>query len=898
MPQRFTPPTMALSRSHLSGFTNLFVAFAVTLAISAGSRFAFAADAVDYVSAIKPILKRKCFSCHGALKQESELRVDTAAEMIGKDNDGVVVPGEPDVSLLLQRVASDDPDERMPPEGEPLTAPEIALVEQWIREGANAPRDETPQADPNQHWAFQPIRSPSVPPSKHPNSIDSFIEQRLSDVGLEFAPPADTVDLARRLHLDMLGLPPTPDEVESFRSASQVDAGDATRHRIDALLASPRYGERWAQHWLDVVRYADTHGFEVNTPRNNAWPYRDYVIQAFNEDKPYDQFVREQLAGDQMGQDAATGFLVAAPVLLPGQIGKDEASKRLARQDSLDEIIVGTSASFLGLSIGCARCHDHKFDPISQEDYYAMQAFFAGVHYGERKHRSHAQTEREQQATRIEQQLRTLRSRLDAFHPKAFTGRTLILDDEDTAHVISLQAKNGHGVNPAGTERGYRDDTGDPQRLGNLGRGRYTWWDNQPGVDVFTWNPSSAGTYRVWISWGVHGSGVHTRDARYVLDKDGDLKTTKDQTEIARADQYYFAGQSEGESKKTPLWSGLFDAGTHNFSTESRIVLRGGDTGTGITADVIVLQEVPQTQTALPLLRSPVSPKKNVEHFHPIDAKFVRLTTLATIDDNRHQPCIDELEIFAANDTQNIALASDGAVATSSGNYSETGKHQLKHVNDGRYGNSRSWISNEFGAGWVQLELPKLTTIDKVIWGRDREGNFKDRLPVDYTIAVSQNGEDWTTVASSSDRVPMGTPFDAGDAILRRSSNKQSLELRESFERLQSLEKQLTVLRKSNMVYAGIFKSPDPTHLLRRGDPEQPLSAVAPHTPAIIGSLRLAEDAAESERRTALANWIASPDNPLTARVMVNRLWQFHFGQGLVSTPSDFGLNGAEPSHP
>ncbi len=151
---------------------------------------------------------------------------------------------------------------------------------------------------------------------------------------------------------------------------------------------SPRYGERWAQHWLDVVRYADTHGFEVNTERPNAWPYRDYVIDAFNNDTPYDRFIREQIAGDALGEDAATGFLVTASVLLPGQIGKDEPSKRLARQDSLDEIVMNIGQTFLGLSVGCARCHDHKFDPISQRDYYAMQAFVAGVEYEDRELRT------------------------------------------------------------------------------------------------------------------------------------------------------------------------------------------------------------------------------------------------------------------------------------------------------------------------------------------------------------------------------------------------------------------------------------------------------------------------------------------------------------------------------
>ena len=205
---------------------------------------------------------------------------------------------------------------------------------------------------------------------------------RLAEKNLQPAARADRVTLIRRLYLDMHALPPTPAEVAAFVADERPDAW---ARLVDRVLASPRYGERWAQHWLDVVRYADTHGYEVNTPREHAWPYRDFVIRSFNDDKPYDRFVFEQLAGDTVGRDAATGFLVASAVLLPGQIGADEESKRQARQDALDEIIVGTSATFLGLTVGCARCHDHKFDPITQQDYYGLQAFFAGVDYGDRE---------------------------------------------------------------------------------------------------------------------------------------------------------------------------------------------------------------------------------------------------------------------------------------------------------------------------------------------------------------------------------------------------------------------------------------------------------------------------------------------------------------------------------
>ena len=444
---------------------------------------------------------------------------------------------------------------------------------------------------PSDHWAFQPVVEPAVPVVSSGalglNPIDAFISRALAEEGLRHSDPADPRTLVRRLYFDLHGLPPSPEVIDGFVTAEDPDAAYA--RLVDELLTSPRYGERWAQHWLDLVRYADTHGFEVNTERPNAWPYRDYVIGAFNEDKPYDRFVMEQLAGDTVGEDAATGFLVAAAVLLPGQIGKDEASKRLARQDALDEIVVGASDTFLALSVGCARCHDHKSDPIPQRDYYAMQAFFAGVEYGERPRRD---LDLERRRSVLAGKVKKLETRLDAKQAPATRTRFHLIDEEDEVRTRSLKRKNGPGRNPAGSARGYRGDAGGGDRMPNLSGGSYTWWDNVPGEDVFSYDPKLAGSFRIWISWGVHGSGVHTRDARYVLDLDGDFATRDDQQEIAQADQYYFVGVDQGESEKKPLWSGLYDAGVHALQKSSRLLVRGGETGAGITADVILLEEV------------------------------------------------------------------------------------------------------------------------------------------------------------------------------------------------------------------------------------------------------------------------------------------------------------------
>ncbi len=738
------------------------------------------------------------------------------------------------------------------------------------------------------HWAFQPIPDSVSPPSAERQPIDAFIRAKLNEVDLEPAGQADHLTLVRRLFLDMHGLPPTGEKLN-----------EDYEELVEVVLSSPRYGERWAQHWLDIVRYADTHGFEVNTPRPNAWPYRDYVIRAFNEDKPYDRFVFEQLAGDSVGENAATGFMVASAVLLPGQIGKDDASKRLARQDSLDEIIVATGDTFLAMSIGCSRCHDHKFDPIPQRDYYAMQAFFAGVEYGDRPLRDPgADQRRAEQLAHIRAETAAISKRLDAVRPKASALRTIYIDDEDAERTTPLFKKNGHGANPAGEERGYKDDPGGADRIPNISGGRYTWWTNTPGKDAFTYDPGVEGKFRLWLSWGVHGSGVHTRDARYVLDLDGDLATKDDQKEIANVDQYYFEGVTEGETEKKPMWSGLFDAGMHELFEASRLIVRGGGAGTGITADVIVLQEE-LGRERFPGLRAPVDPGKNVEQFKPVKAKFVRFTTHATIDNNKHEPCIDELEVYTAgNEPQNVALAKNGTKASSSGNYSDIGIHQLPHIHDGKYGNSWSWISNELGGGWVQLEFPEPVVVDRVEWGRDREGKYKDRLALNYQIDVALEPGEWETVARSDDRLPHGTPYDPVAATARWVPDSAEESLRTDVERLVALESERKKTGKQQMVYAGKFRKPDATHVLLRGDAEQKRERVAPAVPTALGKLQLDEEVSEQERRIALAKWIGSAENPLTARVMANRIWQYHFGQGLVKTPSDFGLSGAKPSHP
>lgn len=598
--------------------------------------------------------------------------------------------------------------------------------------GVAAEPDTAPADARMRHWSFQPLVRPAVPSvSSSPsgaeasgaaNPIDRFIRAGLEAEGLQPSPEADRRTLVRRLYFDVLGLPPTPEEIERF--AGDPDPA-AYERLVERLLASPHMGERWARHWLDVVRFAESHGFEMNQPRPNAWPYRDYVIRAFNEDLPYDRFIVEQLAGDALEAEAATGFLVGGPwdqVKSP-----DPVLTAQQRADELHDMVATTGSAFLGLTVGCARCHAHKFDPISQVDYYAITAALAGTQHGERRIRSADWQQRQQQA------------------------------EQDRGQLAMVMAK------------------------------------------------------------------------------------------LARLEP---------------------------------------------------LAQLPPAAAASP--RSPVRTEANIDRFAPVVASRLRFTILKT--DSGIEPCLDELEVFAAGESpRNIALAREGAKVTVSSTLPGHSIHQPQHINDGQYGNSYSWISNEPGGGWVELAFAEPIEIERVVWSRDRTDppQFRDRLATHYEIAVSLDGQAWQTVASSCDRVPPGQAAEVAAANVAGLSPDEAAERRRLEHERRELIARIEQLTAERSLYAGVFSMPAATHRLQRGDPMQPREPVMPGGLSRFGGeLPGLADAPEPERRLALARWIASPQNPLTARVIVNRLWQHHFGTGIVSTPSDLGLNGARPSHP
>ena len=849
---------------------------------------------IDYASDVAPIFEKHCVDCHGVDVQESNLRVDVKASLLrgGDLGEPAILKGKGADSFLIQVVAGTHKDLKMPPEGKGLSDTEVSILRTWIDQGVEWPGQADSSKLTTDHWSFQEIVRPAEPQLKSPwvqNAIDKYILAALQEKGIQPSDSATPLELLRRLRLINHGLPPTAQQMKRFSTPGSYS------ELVDEILESPHFGERWASHWLDLVRFGETTGYEVNRERPNAFHYRDYVIAAFNQDKPYDVFVKEQIAGDQIGDGIGTGFLVAGPNDLVKS--SDPNLTKMQRQDELADYINATGTTFLGLTIGCARCHNHKFDAITQRDYYAMQAVFAGVRHGNRP-LSPSPDHLEREAF-VDAQIRKLETEL--LHYVDVPQGSLIQIDESMAGQTGvrgfeeLQPKRALGKNVSGTGQGQSSDAGDSARLPNISGGSYFWWDQQGPSDLGQYHLLARGTYRIWLSWGA-GPQSHATDVQYVLDRDGDVTTREDQTLLAEVNQLNFADGSTPQ-QKVPLWSGVFDAGVHDLTPAATVILRRKSSGKAITTDVLLLEPATKgdkTSRQRPNLRSAVTAAFNREVFKPVQARYVRMTISAATSS---EPCLDELSIFAGE--ENVGLVSKGAIATASSNLPGYPIHQIKHLNDGVFGNSNSWISNESGKGWAQIELPEPSLITSIEWSRDRQGKYTDRVATGYRFEVSLDGQQWQVVASSDDRVPFQSPvkialqyrFDGVPASERELAEQKLLQL-------QAYKAELSKLNSRTVVYAGTFTSPEVIYRLYRGDFNAPREAVGPDALEVFGTLGLTQESTDGQRRSAFANWVASPDNPLTARVIVNRLWQFHFGTGIVDTPSDLGRAGTLPTHP
>ncbi len=384
---------------------------------------------VDFVREVRPIFERHCYECHGAHKQKSGLRLDVkqAAMHGGEEHAPAILPGKSAESPLFRFVSGANPDISMPPKDKPaLSAGEIGILKRWIDEGAGWPEgvDQVKLEDKTDWWSFKPMRNLESRARSMEARIDALTDAKLREKGLQRSPRADARMLIRRLCFDLTGLPPTPEEVHGFEAAVAREQSNQAKNNstaspltayeklVDRLLASPRYGERWARHWLDVVHYGETHGYDKDKPRPNAWPYRDYVIRALNQDKPYARFVEEQIAGDVLYPGTsdgitALGFIAAGPWDLIGhaEVPETKTDGKIARHLDRDDMVQNTLGAFCSLTVGCAQCHNHKFDPITQEDYYSLQAVFAAIDRTEVSYYADDATERRFEELQTQRQL-------------------------------------------------------------------------------------------------------------------------------------------------------------------------------------------------------------------------------------------------------------------------------------------------------------------------------------------------------------------------------------------------------------------------------------------------------------------------------------------------------------
>jgi mono/diheme cytochrome c family protein len=703
-----------------------------------------AAEAQFFEAKVRPVLVEQCGSCHGNGKEKGGLSLESRkAMMAGGDSGPALDLEKPTESLLIKAINHDG--RKMPPKSK-LSPEQIADLTAWAKMGAPWPGPDKPVATSTirrgpfqitdadrKHWAFQPVRAPTIPTVKDKdwgtNPIDAFILAKLEAKGLKPVEPASKQELVRRLYYDLTGLPPTPQEAANFVNDPTPEAYEKL---VDRLLASPRYGEKWARHWLDLVRYAESNSYERDDPKPHAWRYRDYVIRSFNDDKPYTRFVREQLAGDEL-PDATNDSLIATGYYRLGIWDDEPSDREMARYDGLDDLVATTGQVFLGLTFDCARCHDHKIDPIAQKDYYRLVSFFHNVrHYG---------------GVGDEVPLLTSAAAREAY-----------------ARAVHDLNKKRNDTQAAVTD------------LENQFRARFAEAGKVRQVDM---DELSYRYYR--DSW----------------DKLPDFSTLK--------------AESSGKLPRQ-----LFD----------------------------------------------ISPRTRNESFG-----FVFEGTLIV-------PADGEYTFFLDSD--------DGSRLT------VDGKMVVEY--DGIH-----------GVGDERKAMVKLT---------------QGRLPIKLEYFQKANGFGLEVAWSGPNFGRRSLSTDGNEPVVSLKDLPRAIKLegvrilgKEGAERYHKLVHELEELKKQKvpaemaLAVAELGSQAPETFVLKRGNPQSRGDKVEPAFPEILGGGQAVvpkppPGASTSGRRTVLADWIASPDNPMTARVMANRVWQYHFGRGIVRSPNNFGSQGDKPTHP
>ena len=768
-------------------------------------RFALA-DERFFQDKVAPIFERHCVVCHQGEKPKGGLSLAMAGGLAkGGENGPVVEPGKPDESLLVEVISGDKP--AMPKKSRPLSKDDVALIRRWIADGAEWPknvalRDKRLAGADDQWWSLQPLKRPAVPPIKtEPGKsswvrtpIDAFIRAKLDEKKLAPSPEADRRTLIRRVTYDLHGLPPAPAEVAAYLADR---AENAYENLIDRLLDSPRYGERWGRHWLDVVHFGESHGYDKDKPRPNAWPYRDYVIAAFNADKPYDRFAAEQLAGDVLFPDdpqavVATGFIAAGPWDFVGHVELREGTldKKITRSNDRDDMVATAMSTFQSLTVHCARCHNHKFDPISQEEYYRLQAVFAGVDRADRTF------DADPAAHMARRRLTAEKESLAARHKLLGAVAAKITSPE--IETIDVELK----------ELG--------QQLAGL---------PQPGQGADS-SPTN----------GYHSAIMSEPDVEKWVQVDLGEKVMIDEIVLIPARPTDFP-DSPGFGFPSRFRIDVSD--DPEFGSRQMIVDHTG-------ADF----ENPGDKSFVIQVNMP--------------ARYIRVT--ATRLWKRTNDFVFALaELQASSEKKNLALGKT------------------------------------------------VTALDSIEAGRWSTKNLVDDFSSRHRLADAESLKSALAKRQSIEAQTSRLTTRRMALVEQRLDESTREELRESAMRLAEIDQQLAALPAPAFVYAaanhfaaqGSFapaNPPRPVYFLHRGSDKTPGDEVSPGAlsclAALSSDLALSDPADEGSRRVALARWITDERNPLTARSIVNRVWQYHFGRGIVDSPNDFGHMGSPPTHP
>ena len=763
------------------------------------AQVAAAEQSVDFTAQVAPIFAQHCVRCHSASVKSGKLSLATSTDLL---QTGYVVAGDPDGSYLLEVITSQD-NERpaMPQEGTALSSSQVELIRKWIQQGGEWPQgvvvQQKSKAD-SSWWAYQPLKvsqqdSQSDSDTQAKRCIDDFIRARLAQHHLHPSPRADRRTLIRRLSFDLHGLPPSPEAVQAFVHDDSPQAYEAL---VDRLLESELYGERFARHWLDLAHYADTHGFERDKRRENAWRYRDYVIQALNEDKPYDRFLQEQIAGDVLWPEnsqavIATGFLAAGPWDFVGQVEtKSPILRRSARSLDLDDTATQVMTSTMAMTVNCARCHDHKLDPISQREYYQLRAVFAGVRREDRVVSDAALKQYEER----KQRLLTERNQLD-FEIGRLTGKGL-----DLADIVG-------GGNGLGT-----------------------------------------GTYRHALD--PRNAKVQTRD----FGKLGNVRTNAfSPSKFDFVDGVFIPNGDSGKAEIPVTSTGITTTGLPSTSGDAWDMIRNGP------------------------VASQHSPELDAIDFTQDGHSLLGLHANAGI-------------------TFDVATIRQQLSNASKRTNSVTTAPALRFV--ARLGYFGA-VGNNFADAWVLVDGRKVVEF--------RQLKRADGLqPID--VELSPDARFLTLIATdggngfSMDQIGFGDPQIqlASPSTLTEANRKRLAELR---EKRATTTANLQKLGPPPRFFGVVAEQQVPeVKMLLRGDPEtttgEPLKPAAFSALAMLDPKLGSQATGEGARRAALVRWLTHPDNPLVRRVIVNRLWQWHFSDGIVNTPSDFGFGGGRPSHP